>query len=106
VVDAFFADAFLAPARQPRGYKVTAALSELLLDGSNQLDGFAYPSVAHRGGLNVVIRPERFDNIMDWEHFMAFEVTAYLGFGIYGRREYASADRPANGKVAWKQFQG
>ena len=97
IVDAFFADAFLAPARQARDYTVTAALSELLLDGKNLLDGFVYPSVAHRGGLNIVLRPERFDALVCWEHFMAFKVTDYLGFGLYGRSQYAKADAPSSG---------
>ncbi|MBX9844256.1 MAG: RES family NAD+ phosphorylase [Xanthobacteraceae bacterium] len=104
VVDAFFADAFLTPARQPRDYNITAALSELLLDGHNPFDGFAYPSVAHRGGLNVVVIPERFDTILQWDHFMAFEITTYLGFGIYGRKQYGSAAPPTNGAIGWEHL--
>lgn len=104
VVDAFFADAFLAPARQPRDYNITAALSELLLDGNNPMDAFAYPSVAHRGGLNVVVLPERFDAVLQWDQFMAFEITAYLGFGIYGRRQYGKAAPPTNGPIDWEHL--
>ena len=106
IVDAFFADAFLAPARQARDYTVTAALSELLLDGANSLDGFVYPSVSHRGGLNIVLRPERFDAVFCWEQFMAFKVNDYLGFGLYGRTQYAKADAPSSGdgKIEWHQM--
>lgn len=107
LVDAFFADLFSQPAQKQRDYKATSALASLLLEaqaaGKEVLDGFYYPSVAHRGGLNVAIRPDKFDALLEWEHFMCFEITDYLGFGLYGRRQIASAmPTPASGCINWE----
>ena len=81
-------------------------LSGLLLDakaGEYLLnDGFVYPSVAHRGGLNFANRPERFDATMEWEGFVAVEITDSLGFGLYGTRKYAEATVVDDkGEIAW-----
>ena len=81
LVDAFFADAFLQPSSRPRdGHRLTAALSEVLLEKS---DAFAYPSVAHRGGLNFAVRPDRFDALFEWREFISYKIVGYLGFGLY-----------------------
>ena len=103
LVDAFFADIFSKPAYKSRDYKVTNALSDLLLE-SKVLDGFFYPSVAHRGGLNVAIIPERFDGIMKWEHFMAFEINDFMGYGLYGRQQLASATEVVDGVIKWESL--
>jgi hypothetical protein len=107
LVDAFFADLFAQPASKPRDYKATSMLASLLLkarnnDTTRSLDGFAYPSVAHRGGLNFAIRPDRFDSVMEWEHFMVFEVTDYLGFGLYGQRQTTKASKVKAGHIEWE----
>lgn len=96
LVDAFFSDVFSKSASKQREYKITNAISEHILAAKNELnpsllDGFAYPSVAHRGGINVVIKPESFDRKCEWKEFFAIEITDYLGFGLYGRNKYAIA---------------
>lgn len=111
LVDAFFSDQFAQPASKPRDYKITAALAELILDAQNDgnrfLDGFAYPSVAHRGGINCAIRPDSFDSKMNWEQFMAFKITNFLGFGLYGRRQHATAASVnSDGAIEWKEIDG
>lgn len=111
LVDAFFADMFLQPAAKQRDYKVTSALSALLLDVKSDkhpeisIDGFAYPSVAHRGGINFAVRPDRFDALFEWECFMAFEVTNNLGFGIYGYQKYAEGSSlDHEGNILWQKI--
>jgi len=96
LVDAFFAELFSNPAYKQGDYKITASLAELILEAKNEkqpsiLHGFAYPSVAHRGGMNFVITPEAFDKYFEWDQFMAFKITDYLGFGLYGRLQHATA---------------
>ena len=82
VTDAFFADLFAQAARKQYEYRATAVLSKLIL--SSGIDGFGYPSVEHRGGVNYAIRPEKFDEHMEWKEFRALDVVHSLGFGLYG----------------------
>ena len=66
LVDAFFADIFSKPAFRDDEYKLTSTLIEVLLNpylSSLDIDGVAYPSVAHRGGINYVISPNSFDDM-------------------------------------------
>lgn len=108
-LDAFMSDLFISPARGTHDYKATSALSDIILaaerDGKRILDGFAYPSVAHRGGMNFAIRGERFAECMEIDHCMAFEVIDYLGYGIYGRRQYAkSTSIASDGTIEWESL--
>ena len=102
LVDAFFADMFSQTAFRAKDYKISSALSEILFE-PGQLDGFAYPSVAHRGGLNVAIRPQAFDEKFEWEGFEALRVVDYLGFGLYARAPIARAVGAApDGSLEWQ----
>jgi hypothetical protein len=104
VTDAFFAELFAQPARKQYEYRPTSVLTDLLLK-IPILDGFAYPSVEHRGGINYAIRPEKFDELMEWDEFMAIDVVASFGFGIYGAPIQAKATTTdVNGKIDWKKI--
>ncbi len=108
-LDAFMSDLFISPTHGNQDYKATSALSDIILsaerDGKRILDGFAYPSVAHRGGMNFAIRGERFAECMVIDHCMAFEIIDYLGYGIYGRRQYAkSTSITADGTIEWESL--
>ncbi|NRA17473.1 MAG: RES family NAD+ phosphorylase [Oceanospirillaceae bacterium] len=86
LVDAFFAEAFSKPASKDNEYKITSALIEYLLDPTKlkkYVDAVAYPSVAHRGGINYAIRPEAFDEHCEWANFYAYEITGNYGYGLY-----------------------
>jgi hypothetical protein len=107
LVDAYFADVFSAPACKEKDYKVTSALSDLILgasyDGVQILDGFSYPSVGHRGGLNFVVRPESFDEKFEWSKFTTLEVTNNLGFGLYATREISISESHTQPEgIVWK----
>ena len=112
LVDAYFTDIFSKPAYKERDYKVTSCLSELLLnieinvDGRDiTQDGFAYPSVAHRGGLNYAIAPSSFDEKFRWEKFISGEIVNYFGFGLYALKQNAEADTfEADGTINWRQL--
>ncbi len=108
-LDAFMADLFLAPASHASDYKATSALSDIILSASNDgkpiLDGFAYPSVAHRGGMNFAIHGPAFLAKMEVTHCMAFEIIDSLGYGIYGRKQYAQSKSIApDGAIEWEQI--
>lgn len=104
LVDAFFADAFSQNAFKTKDYKVTSALSEELLE-ARQLDGFAYPSVAHRGGLNLAIKPEAFDEKFEWVKFQALHIVDHIGFGLYARAPIATAEGVGpDGTIQWHRI--
>lgn len=111
LMDAFLSELFILPAKTPKEYKATNALSDILfsIGISNEkghpirIDGFAYPSVQHRGGVNYAIRSDRFSECMEIYHCMAFEIINYLGFGIYGRKKYAESTAiDTEGNIEWK----
>lgn len=108
-LDAFMADLFLAPASRTSDYKATSALSDIIFSASNDdkpiLDGFAYPSVAHRGGMNFALHRPALLAKMNVTHCMAFEIIDSLGYGIYGRRQYAkSKSIVADGTIEWERL--
>lgn len=109
LVDAYFADEFSKVVSRPRDYLVTALISGLLLDAADVgghflLDAFAYPSVAHRGGVNLAIAPSSFENKMEWKEFSVVEIEESLGFGIYAYREIATAAPPTDdSELCWTQ---
>ena len=107
-LDAFMADLFLAPASHASDYKATSALSDIIFsaskDGKPILDGFAYPSVAHRGGMNFAVHGPAFLAKMEVTHCMAFEIIDSLGYGIYGRKQYAKSKSIApDGAIEWER---
>jgi hypothetical protein len=106
VTDAFFAELFALPARKQYEYRPTSVLANLLFK-SPLFDGFAYPSVEHRGGINYAIRPEKFDELMEWDEFLAIDVVASFGFGLYGASVRARATTvDGNGKIVWEKTEG
>lgn len=110
VLDAFMSELFIRPADRWSDYKATSALSDILFSakqGDLAVDGFAYPSVAHRGGINFAIPGARFSERMEIYDCMAFEITDYLGFGIYGRTKYATSKAVAeDGTIDWEPVEG
>jgi hypothetical protein len=84
LIDAFFADVFSQPASTPRDYKTTSILANAILrKPSSPFQALFYPSVAHRGGFNMAIVPEAFDQSFEWVEFLELEIINYLGYGIY-----------------------
>ena len=103
VTDAFFADLFAQPARKQHEYRPTSVLADLIFGMPDGFDGLAYPSVEHRGRINYAIRPESFDEHLEWEEFAAMDVTKYHGFGFYEWRESAKATATdMNGNLVWE----
>lgn len=107
LLDAFMSELFIRPANQQRDYKATSALSDVILFQKNSndefhVDGFAYPSVAHRGGINFAIRGSAFEQKMEIYECMTFEITEYLGYGLYGKHLKARSKAiDIAGKIEW-----
>ncbi|NOQ15250.1 MAG: RES domain-containing protein [Methyloprofundus sp.] len=102
-LDAFMADMFMSPASKQRDYKVTAVLSSIICSRfSPEMGGLIYPSVAHRGGFNYAFNSEQFDQKMEICKCEKFELTRYLGFGIYERKLVAKSDEiKGDGEISW-----
>lgn len=79
LIDAFLSDIFSKQALSDRDYKLTSALSDIIISASLNdkilCDGFAYPSVAHRGGINYALDGDRFYERMAIYECMVFEIT-------------------------------
>lgn len=101
LVDAFFASCFSDAAICDKDYKITSAIADVILE-PNELDGIAYPSVAHRGGLNFAIKPAAFKAKMRVKSCSLVEITDDLGYGIYGRKLVKHTEKiNSNGGIFW-----
>jgi hypothetical protein len=105
-LDAFMSELFITPAERQEDYKATSALSDIIFaankGGNPIIDGFAYPSVAHRGGINFSIDGDRFTEKMEIYECMAFQIVESLGFGIYGKNLYAKSQSIGeDGSIEW-----
>lgn len=87
LIDAFFADEFIKPARCPVDYKLTSALSQVLFESewATISDAIFYPSVAFRGGSNFAIRPDAVCRKLKLlpEETRIVAVKDVLGYGIF-----------------------
>lgn len=107
-IDAFLSELFIKSANQKRDYKATSALSDILFSkqiATNQyeIDSLAYPSVAHRGGINFAIRCSSFVQKMQIDKCLTYKITDYVGYGIYGWHINAESKTIDNeGKINWK----
>jgi hypothetical protein len=106
ITDAFYADLFVRRADNSNYYKATSALSDLITsveqDGDLLIDGLAYPSVGHRGGINVAITPVAFTRALKIEECQVYSITGYLGSGIYKRDLVLRSESIAeNGEIQW-----
>lgn len=90
LIDAFFANEFSKPATTWTDYKITSALSDVLLNGDlspcKPTNAIIYPSVRFREGKNFAILPEFHKTRMqlDVSGTKIFRVTDVIGYGIFG----------------------
>lgn len=111
LIDAFLADEFIRPATTQVDYKVTSALSDVLLNGdlnpSIPIDAIAYPSVAFRDGLNFAIRTEAVRSKMklDPTQTRIVEITDVVGYGIFTWKELAILKSiNSDGILCWEEL--
>lgn len=112
LIDAFFADEFSKPATTWTDYKITSALSDVLLNGDlsprNPINAMIYPSVRFREGRNFAILPEFHKTRMqlDVQNTKVFRVTDVIGYGIFGSKAEAQLmSFDAEGKLRWQSLE-
>lgn len=110
LIDAFLADEFIKPATTQTDYKITSALSDVLLNGDlnpqKPLDALVYPSVAFRAGMNFAILPEPYKSKMKLveAETKIVEITDVLGYGIFVYRLLASLKSvSSDGRLTWEE---
>lgn len=102
LADAFIADRFRAPAKNPYEYKITSAFSSLILDDMD-LDGIVYPSVGHLGGWNFAIKAAAFKKKFRVTQAQVCEIYDALGFGMFEPRVTGISDSIRDdGTIEWK----
>ena len=112
LVDAFFADEFIKPAHTFQDYKVTAALSSVLLNDTNAqntVDAIFYPSVAFRAGYNLAIRPQSVHAKMELvkSETRIVRISDVLGYGIFELETLANLHSvDPGGNLEWTPVQG
>jgi hypothetical protein len=94
-VDAFFAEEFIKPASTVSDYKITAALSELVLNHpglSEPVDAIFYPSVAFRAGYNLAVQANAVTGKMKLlvAETKIVKVREVLGYGIFETDELSN----------------
>lgn len=106
VVDAFLSEVFISPAHRQRDYKITSAMADMIFSNKDHAhDALAYPSVAHRGGMNFAILADRFADKMTITKCEVLEITGYLGFGMYLCRSCGKSNAIANdGEIDWEKL--
>lgn len=109
LVDAFLVDEFIKQATTQTDYKVTSAISDVLLNGDlkplTPIDALVYPSVAFREGMNFAILPESHKAKMKLveAETKIIKITAVLGYGIFDYRLLASLKSVSSeGRLKWE----
>ena len=109
LIDAFLADEFIKPATTQTDYKITSALSDVLLNGGlkpqKPIDALVYPSVAFREGMNFGVLPGPYKSKMKLveAETKIIEITGVLGYGIFVARLLASLmSISSDGRLKWE----
>lgn len=109
LTDAFLADEFIKPATTPTDYKITSALSDVLLNGDlsprTPIDAIIYPSVGFREGRNFAILPgiHRSKMKLVEAETKIIEITDVLGYGIFSYQMLSTLKSVSpNGGLNWE----
>jgi hypothetical protein len=82
VVDAFIAEQFALKAHKAFDYKLTNWLVSVLLERGDA-NAVIYPSVQHRGGLNIAIPADVVDSSLDMVDGEYGQIEQYVGYGMH-----------------------
>jgi len=107
LTDAFFAEMFSRNAVTQNDYRASSALCSLMLElkGTDEpSDGEAlyYPSVAHRGGMNIALTPKCFHEKARVVSCKVIKVDACFGFGLYKTHVVANGEMDSDGGIQWR----
>lgn len=82
VVDAFIAEQFALKSHKAFDYKLTNWLVTALLE-SGEADAVMYPSVQHRGGLNIAVPSRVVESSLDMVDGEYGQIGRYVGYGMH-----------------------
>lgn len=110
VTDAFMADMFLQHSYTEDNFRATSALASLVLNlesvkNSGTAEALYYPSVAHRGGMNIALTRKCFEEKVQPLSCKAVLVQRNYGYGIYKWQTLAeSSSIGADGTISWRSL--
>lgn len=85
-VDAFLSEVLADPAASRTHYLQTRALRHAVFRKIKKAEGFFYPSVKHRIGMNLAIKPDTFDTKGQIIASQVIQVNRVRQFGLYDYR--------------------
>lgn len=100
ILDAFFRDYFSRPGSYDV-YKLTSAITSVILDAHRDISGLIYDSVDHTAGACLAIKPEVADDLLKPTEVQIVKITSYLGYGIYDFEQIAFADKFDGKRILW-----
>lgn len=111
VVDSFLADFIRRPCSSQQDYRSISALAGVLLSLKVDYDGFAeafyYPSVAHRGGINIALSHECYRTKVRPISCKVVYVLNCFGYGVFKTRVVSeSIDIDNEGNITWQPNNG
>ncbi len=100
ILDAFFRDYFSRPGSCDT-YKLTSAITSVILNARQDISGLIYDSVDHTAGACCALKPEVADHLLRPTEVQIVKVTSYLGYGIYDFEQIAFADTFDGKRILW-----
>jgi len=99
LIDGFLADQFSHSVAQRYEYKLTAAFAKYVF---GKKAGLMYPSVEVRGGINIAVPSQMFDEHFEVVCTWVLEVTDYFGHSAYKfRLRRFGCDFEQDGNILW-----
>lgn len=101
LIDSFLARHFMKKAKRDFEYKITNAISKIILMDEN-IDGILFPSVETFGGINLAIKPRAYEQKMVVMSSEVYRINDYLGYDIYNAMQLKkSRSINSNGDIEW-----
>ena len=100
LVDAFARDYF-SRIGSDETYKLTSALTAVILNAHPEIAGLIYESVDHTAGACLAIKPKVFDTMLKPTTVQLLRITAFLGYGVYDFEEIARTSSFDDDKIIW-----
>ena len=102
LLDAFSRDYFSRPGNDSV-YKLTSAITSVILNAHPDISGLIYDSVDHTAGACVALKPEIADYRLKPTEVQIVKVTSYLGYGVYDFEQIAFADKFDGKRIIWSE---
>lgn len=100
LLDAFFRDFFSRPSSSDV-YKLTSAITEVILNAHPNIAGLIYDSVDHTAGACLALKPSAIDTLLKPTEVQIVKITSHLGYGIYDFEQIHFSNKFENKKIIW-----